>query len=257
MNALTEARLLAGRRLKATLGQPMFLLISLVQPAVWLFLFGSLFQRVIDLGGFGAGSYLDYIVPGVVVMNALSVNSWAGMNILEEIDRGTLNRFLTLPVRRGAILNATVIEQAASTFIQSAVLLGLGYLAGAEYPGGLGGIALLLLATVALGVVFGALSNSVGMAVRQRESVIGINVFLLLPLTFMSTIFMVKDLMPGWMQVVATFNPLDWAVQIGRSTLGAAPDWGLVVARGAALLALALATTALSSRTFRSYQKAI
>jgi ABC-2 type transport system permease protein len=190
-------------------------------------------------------------------MNALSVNSWAGMNILEEIDRGTLNRFLTLPVRRGAILNATVIEQAASTFIQSAVLLGLGYLAGAEYPGGLGGIALLLLATVALGVVFGALSNSVGMAVRQRESVIGINVFLLLPMTFMSTIFMVKDLMPGWMQVVATFNPLDWAVQIGRAALDTAPDWGVVAARGAALLALAVATTALTSRTFRSYQKTI
>jgi ABC-2 type transport system permease protein len=257
MNALTESRLLAGRRLKATLGQPMYLLISLVQPAVWLFLFGSLFQRVVNLGGFGTESYLDYIVPGVVVMNALSVNSWAGMNILEEIDRGTLNRFLTLPVRRGAILNATVIEQAASTFIQSVILIGLGYLAGADYAGGLGGIALLLLATVALGVVFGALSNAVGMAVRQRESVIGINVFMLLPLTFMSTIFMVKDLMPGWMQAVATYNPLDWAVQIGRSALSTAPDWGPIAVRGVALLALAVAATALSSRTFRSYQKAI
>ena len=254
---MTASHLLAARRLKATLGQPMYLLISLVQPAVWLFLFGSLFQRVVDLGGFGTGSYLDYIVPGVVVMNALSVNSWAGMNILEEIDRGTLNRFLTLPVRRGAILNATVIEQAVSTFIQSVILIGLGYVAGAEYPGGLGGIAALLLATVCLGVVFGSLSNSVGMSVRQRESVIGINVFLLLPLTFMSTIFMVEDLMPNWMQVVATYNPLDWAVQIGRSALSATPDWGSVAVRGAALFALALATTALSSGTFRSYQKTI
>src|SRR5882757_5962539 len=100
------------RQLKALLRQPGVLIITLVQPVVWLFLFGNLFRRIIDLPGFGTASYLDYLVPGVVVMNAVSANMWAGMGTLEEIERGTLNRFLTTPISRAAIMNADVIVHA-------------------------------------------------------------------------------------------------------------------------------------------------
>src|SRR5215475_11180200 len=88
------------RQLKALLRQPAVVIITLVQPMVWLFLFGNLFRRVVELPGFGAGSYLDYLIPGVVVMNAVSSNMWAGMGTMEEIERGTMNRFLTTPVSR-------------------------------------------------------------------------------------------------------------------------------------------------------------
>lgn len=248
---------LTGRRMKTSIGQPAYLVISLIQPVIWMFLFGTLFERVVDLGGFGTTSYLDYIVPGVVVMNALAVNMWAGMSTLEEIERGTLNRFLTLPVSRSAIMNANVIEQAAITAFQSTVIVLLGWLAGAEYPGGVGGVVLLVLAAVVVGTSFGALSNTIGMLVRQRESIIGINTFLLLPLTFLSTIFMARELMPGWMQGIAAGNPLDWAVQAGRSALSATPDWSLVATRGGWLLLLAGIAVTLSTRTFRAYQKAV
>lgn len=248
---------LTGRRLKASLYQPVYLIITLVQPVIWLFLFGNLFRRVVELPGFATTSYLDYIVPGVVVMNALAVNMWAGMVTLEEIERGTLNRFLTLPVSRSAIMNANVVEQAVGTTFQSTVIVLLGWLAGARYPGGLGGVVVLILAAVVLGTVFGALSNTIGTLVRQRESIIGINTFLLLPLTFLSTVFMAGELMPGWMQGIAAFNPLDWAVQVGRDALSTNPDWGAVAGRGGLLLALAVAAVVLSTRTFRAYQKAV
>jgi ABC-2 type transport system permease protein len=248
---------MTARRLKVSMGQPAYLIITLIQPVIWLFLFGNLFERVVDLGGFGTTSYLDYLVPGVLVMNALAVNMWAGMGTLEEIERGTLNRFLTTPVRRTAIMNANVVEQALGTTVQSVVIVALGWLAGATYPGGLGGVVILILAAVLLGTIFGALSNVIGMLVRQRESIIGINTFLLLPLTFLSTVFMVKELMPGWMQGIAEFNPLNWAVVAGRSALSTSPDWGLVTSRGGWLLGLAVAMVALSVRTFRTYQKAV
>lgn len=248
---------LTARRLKALVTQPIFVIVMLIQPVIWLFLFGSLFRRVVELPGFGTASYLDYLVPGVVVMNALAVNMWAGMGTLEEIERGTLNRFLTMPVSRSAIMNANVVEQLVGTAFQSAVIVLLGGLAGASYPGGPGGVVLLVVAAVLLGTVFGALSNTIGMLVRQRESIIGINTFLLLPLTFLSTVFMARELMPGWMQGIAAFNPLDWAVQAGRAALSADPDWGLVVSRTSALLALAVLSVVLSTRTFRAYQKAV
>ena len=79
---------------------------------IWLFLFGSLFRKVVELPGFGAPSYLDYLVPGVVIMSALSTSMWSGMTVLEEIDRGIMDRFLVLPLHRSAIINASVVMQA-------------------------------------------------------------------------------------------------------------------------------------------------
>src|SRR5690606_27673057 len=103
---------MSARRLKATAGQPVYLVISLIQPVIWLFLFGNLFRRVVELPGVATTSYLDCLVPRVVVMNAIAVNMWAGMTTLEEIRQGTLDRFLTSPVSRLAILNGNVVEQA-------------------------------------------------------------------------------------------------------------------------------------------------
>ena len=248
---------LTRRRLAVFLAQPGYLVVTLIQPAIWLFLFGGLFGRVVDLPGFSANSYLDYLIPGVLVMNALASNMWAGMTTLEEIERGTLNRFLTLPIRRSVIMNANVVEQAVGTIVQSLIILLLGWLAGARYSGGVVGVAVLVGTAVLLGTLIGALSNALGMVVRQRESIIGVNTFLLLPLTFLSTVLMTSELMPGWMRTIAAYNPVEWAVVAGRAALSAGTDWSLVVSRGAWLLGLAVLAVALSTRTFRSYQASV
>jgi ABC-2 type transport system permease protein len=133
----------------------------------------------------------------------------------------------------------------------------LGWLAGAHYPGGPAGVAVLIIASVLLGTVFGALSNTVGMLVRQRETIIALNIFLLLPLTFLSSAFMAKELMPQWMQNVAAANPVNWALSASRGALVADRDWATVLSHGGWLLALAAGVVLLSVRTFRSYQKSV
>ncbi len=248
---------LTGRRLHAVLRQPAFVVISLIQPAIWLFLFGQLFRRVVDIPGFGGGSYLDYLIPGIVAMNAMSASMWAGMGAMEEIDRGTLNRFLVSPASRVALMNANVVELGVNTIVQSVIILALGRLGGAHYPGGLAGPVVIVLASILLGTVFGTLSNACGMLVRQREAIIGINIFFMLPLTFLSSAFMAPALMPGWMRTVAAGNPLDWAVRAGRSALSTDPDWGAVAIRCGGLLVLAVVCVAVSVATFRSYQKSV
>lgn len=255
--AVSQTWYMTQRQLMVFARQPAYAVITLIQPVIWLFLFGNLFRKVVGLGGFGATSYLDYLVPGVVVMSALSSNMWAGMGTLEEIQRGTLNRFLTTPVSRAALMNGNVVHNGLVTALQSVVIVLLGLLGGADYPGGIGGIVILVLAAVLLGTVFGALSNALGMLVQERESIIGINTFLLLPLTFLSTAFMAPSQMPSWMRHIADLNPLDWAMVAGRSALSAHPDWGGVLGRGGALLGLAIAAVWLSIRTFRSYQRSV
>ena len=72
---LSDTWYLTGRKLHALVRQPWVMAFSVVQPAIWLFLFGALFHKIIDIPGFGyTGSYLAYLVPGVVAMNAMSGN---------------------------------------------------------------------------------------------------------------------------------------------------------------------------------------
>ena len=245
------------RQLKALVRQPAYLVIQIIQPAIWLFLFGSLFRKVAELPGFGAPSYLDYLVPGVVVMSALSTSMWSGMGVLEEIDRGVMDRFLVLPLHRSAIINASVVMQSLMTTVQSLIIVALGWAAGAHYPGGAAGVLVLIAASVLIAVVFSAFSNTVGMLARQRETIIGINTFLLLPLTFLSSAFIVTALMPHWMRNVADGNPVNWALEAGRAAMSASPDWSRVLAWGGGLALLATAVTALSVLTFRAYQKSV
>src|SRR3984893_169638 len=107
---------LTGRRLRALGRQPFVLGLGVIQPVIWLFLFGELFHKVIDIPGFGyQGSYLAYLIPGIVAVDAMSGNMWAGMSMIEEIERGTLNRLLVTPASRLAIMNAGVVEQAVAT----------------------------------------------------------------------------------------------------------------------------------------------
>jgi len=253
---LVQTWYLTGRKLHALVRQPWVLAFSIVQPVIWLFLFGALFRKVIDIPGFAfGGSYLDYLVPGIIAMNAMSNNMWAGMTMIEEIERGTLNRFLVSPASRVAIMNATVAEQAVSTTVQSLIIVGLGLAGGARYHGGAAGMAVIVTAAILVGVVFGALSNAVGMLLRSREAIIGVYTFFMLPLIFLSSAFMLTRLMPGWMQAIASRNPLNWVVQAGRSALSAQPDWGTIAVRCGGLLALAVVCVAVSVMTFRSYQK--
>ncbi|MGZ4757557.1 MAG: ABC transporter permease, partial [Acidimicrobiales bacterium] len=108
-----------------------------------------------------------------------------------------------------------------------------------------------------LGMAFAALSNAIALTVRQEESVIGVNQFMVLPLAFLSSTLLPLSLAPAWIQHVARWNPVNWAVEVGRQSIVASPDWGLIASRLGALALLALVTAWLSTRAFRSYQRSV
>jgi ABC-2 type transport system permease protein len=247
---------MALRDLRALWRQPWYIAVTLVQPVIWLLLFGELFKSVADLPGFG-GSYIAYLAPGIVVMSALFSSGWSGMGTIEDMDRGVTDRLLVSPVRRSALIAGRVAQGAVVIVVQSAIMVGLALAVGATFPGGVLGVAVLVLAAALLGSAFGALSNSLALITRQEESLIGAVTFLVLPLTFLSTALMRDDLLPGWMQTVAAFNPVDWAIEAGRSATAVDPDWGMI-ATDLGLLAVVLAASgALATRAFRSYQASV
>src|ERR671931_2025252 len=106
---------LTMRGLRAFARQPAFVLITLVQPMIWLLLFGQLFKRVVEIPGFAGGSYIDFLTPGVVVMTVLFSSGWTGMAYIEDMDRGVMDKFLSSPVSRGAMMASSTVNQAVST----------------------------------------------------------------------------------------------------------------------------------------------
>jgi len=245
------------RQLRNLARQPWYVAITLVQPVIYLLLFGALFQKVVEIPGFGADSYITFLLPGIVVMTALFSSGWSGMNMIQDLDRGVLDRFLTSPVRRGSLIAGRLASLGVVIVIQSIIIVVLGWIRGADYAGGVPGILVLIGCAVLLAVPFGALSNAIALVARKEESLIGAVQFIVLPLTFLASVFMAQDLMPGWMQPIARFNPLNWAVAAGREAMAASPDWGFVLAHIGYLAAFAIACGLLATRAFRAYQRSV
>jgi ABC-2 type transport system permease protein len=245
------------RHLRTLARQPWYVAITLVQPIIYLLLFGALFQRVVQLPGFGATSYITFLLPGVVVMTALFSAGWNGMGMIEDLDRGVMDRFLVSPVRRSALITGRVAQVAVVTVIQGAIIVLLGMVRGARFPNGIVGIIVLVLASILLAAPFGALSNGLALVARKEESLIGAVQFVTLPLTFLASVFMAQALMPGWIQSVSAYNPVNWAVVAGREAMSATTDWASVWAHLGYLSAFAVASAWLATRAFRAYQRSV
>lgn len=258
MTAIAQTYFMTGRHVRAFIRQPWFVGIVIVQPVVWLFLFGALFSNVTEIPGFGAGgSYLDYLTPGVLVMTALFSCGWSGMGIIEDLDRAIMDRFLVSPVHRSALIAGRTIYELVAFLIQAVIIGACALLLGAHFAGGMAGLAAATLCAMLVGAAFASLSDAFALMLRQRESVIGINSFLVLPLTFLSSAFLPLALAPDWIATVARFNPVAWAVEAGQSALSAEPDPGLIAPRVVGLLAVTLLAMWLATRAFRSYQRSI
>ena len=254
---VTHSTLLTKRSLTALVRQPAFVLITLIQPAIWLLLFGALFEKVVQIPGFGSGgnSYLEFLTPGVVAMTALFSAAWAGTVYIEDMNLGVMDRMLASPVRRGAMINGTVLYQGIVSVVQTAVIIVIAYAAGARFERPLVGVGLTFVSAALLTVVFAALSNAVALLARDQNALIGISQLLSLPLVFLSSAIMDPDLAPAWLQTMATYNPLDWAVVVSREGLSAATDWSAVWPRLGALAALAVVMSWLATQAFRAYQR--
>jgi ABC-2 type transport system permease protein len=255
MKMLKDSWYLTLRDMTHLVRQPWFVAISLLQPIVWIVMYGQLFGRVVELPGFHATSYIDFITPGIVVMSALFSSSLTGIGTVNDIDRGVMDRFLVSPASRAAIIIGRLLNQAIVAIIQSLILFAIAALMGARYPGGLVGLVVLLIAAILLAVPFAALSSTLALVFKKGETVIGAVNFFLLPLTFSSSVFMAQGLMPHWMQRVSEFNPVNWSVTAGRAALAGSPDWSYIITRLGFLAIFGLLCGSAATGAFQAYRK--
>lgn len=256
--AIIHTAILTGRQFRAFMRIPVYLVMNLIQPIIWLLLFGQLFKSVVDIPGFsGGGNYLVFLTPGIIMMMALFGSAWAGSSYIQDMDRGVMDRLLTSPTNRGGLMVATMLYQAILTILQIIVVLAVAWLAGARFDGGVRGLLLMMLAAVLLTFVFSAFSNAVALLAKQQTALIGISQIISFPLMFLSSAIMDTKLSPQWVQDVARFNPFEWAVVAGRQALQSSPDWWAVWFNLGLLAALTVVMTWLATLAFRAYQRSV
>lgn len=214
LNDFVQETLALTRRLFIQLQRrPSTLIAGIIQPVMWLVLFGALFQNV-PQGLFGGSqNYGQFLAAGVIVFTTFGGALNAGLPVMFDREFGFLNRLLVAPLAsRFSIVLASAIFIATMSLVQTAVILGMSAVLGAGLPG-LGGLGLVTLIVLMLVLGVTALSLGLAFALPGHIELIAVIFVTNLPLLFASTALAPLSFMPRWLQVVASLNPLSYAIE--------------------------------------------
>ena len=248
---------LVVRQARNLMREPIWIVLLLVQPMVWLILYGQLFKNVTKLGGFGTGSYITFLAPAIVVMNAFFGATWSGMAMINDLDHKVVERFLATPASRFAIVLSQIVRSALTAAIQAVVILVVSIILGVRIHTGVVGWVVIIVAAILVNSVFAGISQAIALLTRREATMIAVANFIGLPLLFLSTTMIAKAQMPGWMQAVARFNPVDWGVRAAREVVLPGTSWSTVGWHLLFLLGLSALTAAWATRTFGAYQRSL
>ncbi len=156
-----------GRQTRNLLREPIWIAILLVQPMVWLLLYGQLFKNVTRLGGFGTSSYITFLAPAIVVMNAFFSASWSGMGMVFDIERKFVERFLATPASQLSLVLSQIVRSALTAALQGAIILLVALALGVRVHSGALGWVVILLVAILVNAAFGGFSQGVALLVRR------------------------------------------------------------------------------------------
>lgn len=201
---------------------PFVLVVSLVQPIIFLVLFTEVFGNVagaaVNRGIPGIG-YETYLVPAIAIQVALAAAITSGVGLVNDIENGMFEKVLVTPMNRTAVFVGKTAAEVFRIAVQIAIILGLGVLLGAEIATGLVGAAAIVAVGVLFSLWFVAFSNALAVLTRDQEStIIGANL-LQFPLLFLSSAFLPLETLPDWIQTFARFNPVTYGVDAARSLM--------------------------------------
>jgi|NOAtaT_6_FD_contig_123_76094_length_3779_multi_8_in_2_out_0_7 ABC-2 type transport system permease protein len=193
--------------------RPTTLIAGVLQPLMWLLLFGALFSGL-PKGLVGDGqTYVQFLAAGIIVFTAFSSALNSGLPMLFDREFGFLNRILVAPlVSRFSIIAASAIFIIALSMVQTLAIVSVSGLMGAGLPS-LSGLAVMSLILMLLIVDFTMLSLGLAFAMPGHQEMLAFIFLVNLPLMFSSTALAPLAFMPTWLQWIASLNPLSWAIE--------------------------------------------
>jgi len=228
MKFLRETRLIFARNFTRTMRNPMWLIIGLIQPILYLLLFAPLLDGI-KIPLFSQSSSINTFTPGLLIMIAVSSMTFSGSSLLPDLRDGVIERFRVTPANRLAILLGMLLVDVVVFLAQCLVLIVMATLMGLRAD--LGGLVILfgLLMLVALGL--GSFSYAISLIVKDQSTLAAIASSLILPVTLLSGVLLPLSLAPKLLQTIADINPYSHTVAAARALIsGQLGDSSVVLA---------------------------
>jgi ABC-2 type transport system permease protein len=190
----------------------------LVQPALWLLVFGEVFTtiRAIPTGNF---SYIQFIAPGVLAQSVLFVAIFYGITVVWERDVGLLTKLLSTPSPRSSIIVGKALAAGVRGLFQAIMIFGLALILGINLRLDILDVAGVFAVVVLFAMCFSSLSMLLASFLKTRDRMMGIGQAITMPLFFASNAIYPLSLMPGWLQAISVWNPLSYVVDALRAML--------------------------------------
>ncbi len=247
MRTLTETNLIFRRAMRLSLRNPIWVILGLIQPILYLVMFGPLLENMTRVQGWPGGDAWSVFVPGLLVQLGIFGAAFVGFGLLHEMRAGVVERMRVTPASRLALLLGRVLRDVVVLFVQGLILVGCALLFGLDAP--VGGLVVGLVVVALLGAAFSSASYAAALILKSEDALAPLANGLAVPLLLLSGILLPMSLAPGWLETVSDINPLKHVVDGVRALFlhGSTSTvlWGIV-----ATLALVAAGMALGTRTF-------
>jgi ABC-2 type transport system permease protein len=248
-SALSAALTFGWRGMLKVKHVPEQLLDVTITPVMFVLMFTYLFGGAISGS---TGEYLDYILPGILVMSVLFTTVYSGVALNTDLTKGVVDRFRSLPTWRPAPLVGALLGDSVRYLVAGTVIVGLGVALGyrpdAGFPGVVAALALVIVFAFGLSWVF----TTLGLLMRSPNAVMNAGFMGIFPLTFLSNVFVEPETLPGPLEAFVNVNPISILVDASRGLMEgsvAAGDIGIVLGTAAALTAVFLPLTTRLYRT--------
>ena len=257
MSVLRDTWFMTVRQARNLMREPIWIVMMVIQPMVWLILYGQLFKNVTRLGGFGTGSYITFLAPAIVIMNGFFGATWSGMAMINDLEHKVIERFLATPASRVSLVLSQIVRSAITAGLQGIIILIVSIALGVSIRTGALGWIVIVLTGMLVNSAFAGISQAIALLTRREATMIAVANFIGLPLLFLSTTMIARAQMPHWMQETARFNPVDWGVRAAREVVLPGTAWSTVGWYLLFLLLLTVLTTAWATWAFRAYQRTL
>jgi ABC transporter DrrB family efflux protein len=215
--ALADGLVLAKRNLVQIPRVPELLVFATIQPVMFVLLFRYVFGGAIDVGG--GTSYVDFLMAGIFVQTVAFGSMTTGIGLAEDLQKGLVDRFRSLPMSRSAVLTGRTVADLARNAFVILVMLVVGLLVGFRPEAGVTGWAAAIGLLLLFSFAFSWIAATIGLLVRSVEAVQQASFIWLFPLTFASSAFVQTDGMPGWLRAFADNQPITQVVDAVRGLL--------------------------------------
>ena len=248
MRVFRDTWLIFERSLTLSLRNPVWVIMGVLQPILYLLLFGPLLTNVAKMPGFPPGGAFNVFVPGLLVMTALFGSAFVGFGLCDEMREGVVERMTVTPMSRVAMLVGRSMRDVVLLLAQGLILVLLAVPFGLEIN--LGGVAVAFAMLALIGIMMSPVSYILALVLKSEDSLAPVVNGMALPLLLLSGVMLPMSLAPDWLQTIARFNPLYHAVAAIRALFNASYGDGEIVTGLVLLVVLSVVTISLGARSF-------